>query len=69
MSPIHFRARLDGRTLVLEEPLDLPQGVVLDLWTNPTEEPKPRVPGSAKGLPFYMSEDFDDPLDDFKEYM
>lgn len=29
---------------------------------------KPRKPGSAEGL-IKMSEDFDDPLDDFKEYM
>jgi prevent-host-death family protein len=28
-----------------------------------------REPGSAKGLILYMAEDFDAPLDDFKEYM
>lgn len=29
---------------------------------------KPRF-GSAKGLVSFMSDDFDEPLDDFKEYM
>lgn len=29
---------------------------------------KPRVPGSAKGK-YRMSEDFDEPLEDFKDYM
>ncbi|HRJ40645.1 MAG: DUF2281 domain-containing protein [Caldilineaceae bacterium] len=31
-------------------------------------ERKPRVPGSAKGL-IHMADDFDDPLEDFAEYM
>jgi antitoxin (DNA-binding transcriptional repressor) of toxin-antitoxin stability system len=30
---------------------------------------QPRVPGSAKGMISYMADDFDAPLDDFKEYM
>jgi antitoxin (DNA-binding transcriptional repressor) of toxin-antitoxin stability system len=30
---------------------------------------RPRVPGSAKGKILYMADDFDAPLDDFKEYM
>ena len=33
-----------------------------------TPERKPRF-GSAKGLVTFMSEDFDEPLEDFKEYM
>lgn len=36
---------------------------------SPASSKKPRVPGSAKGLILYMAEDFDAPLDDFKEYM
>jgi antitoxin (DNA-binding transcriptional repressor) of toxin-antitoxin stability system len=32
------------------------------------EQPKGRVPGSAKGL-FRVPDDFDAPLDDFKDYM
>lgn len=30
--------------------------------------PGPREPGSAKGL-IWMSDDFDEPLDDFRQYM
>ena len=69
MSPIHFRVRYDGHTFVPLEPVNLPIGIVLDLWTKPIEESEPpRELGSAKGK-VWMSEDFDDPLDDFKEYM
>ena len=35
----------------------------------PIQQPKqPRRPGSAKGM-IYMADDFDAPLDDFREYM
>ena len=35
----------------------------------PAEQPLPdRVPGSAKGM-FIVPDDFDAPLDDFREYM
>ena len=30
MGPIHLRARYDGHVLVPEEPIDLPQGMVLE---------------------------------------
>jgi antitoxin (DNA-binding transcriptional repressor) of toxin-antitoxin stability system len=30
---------------------------------------QPRVPGSAKDMIAYMADDFDAPLEDFKEYM
>jgi antitoxin (DNA-binding transcriptional repressor) of toxin-antitoxin stability system len=30
---------------------------------------QPRVPGSAKDMISYMADDFDAPLEDFKEYM
>ncbi len=30
---------------------------------------RPRVPGSAKGMIAYMADDFDAPLEDFKDYM
>ena len=33
---------------------------------NPTKQP--RRPGSAKGM-IHMADDFDAPLDDFREYM
>jgi len=36
----------------------------------PVEPPKQRrQAGSAKGVILYMSDDFDAPLEDFKEYM
>lgn len=36
----------------------------------PVEQPKPRPQfGSAKGIILYMADDFDAPLEDFKEYM
>ena len=38
----------------------------------PAVEPparKPRQPGTLRGTVVYMAPDFDDPLDDFKEYM
>ena len=36
--------------------------------TKSKEKHLPRF-GSAKGIIIYMSDDFDEPLDDFKEYM
>jgi len=33
------------------------------------QEPLPRTPGTLKGTVLYMAPDFNDPLDDFKEYM
>ena len=36
----------------------------------PLKKPKGRLkPGSAKGQILYISPDFDEPLDDFKDYM
>jgi hypothetical protein len=40
--------------------------IPLDFIEQP--EKKPRVPGSMKGK-MWMADDFDAPLDDFKEYM
>jgi len=36
---------------------------------EPSHVRKPRQPGSAKGKILYMADDFDAPLEDFKEYM
>lgn len=36
---------------------------------SPAEEPKKAKFGCAKGKGFYMSPDFDEPLEDFKDYM
>jgi len=68
--PVHVRARFDGHAFVPETPVDLPEGAVLEGWAQAKPEERPRrQPGSAKGLPFYMSGDFDEPLEDFAEYM
>ncbi|RYG24275.1 DUF2281 domain-containing protein [bacterium] len=68
--PVHVRARFDGHTFVPETPVDLPVGtVIVGLVEEKGKERPRRQPGSAKGLPFYMSEDFDAPLKDFAEYM
>jgi antitoxin (DNA-binding transcriptional repressor) of toxin-antitoxin stability system len=34
-----------------------------------TPNPAPRQAGSAKNIPHFMANDFDAPLEDFKEYM
>ena len=34
-----------------------------------TQQRKPRQLGTLRGTVLYMAPDFDDPLDDFKEYM
>jgi antitoxin (DNA-binding transcriptional repressor) of toxin-antitoxin stability system len=50
------------------------QGSILDIGKNPiddelTDPPRgERIPGSAKGL-FVIADNFDDPLEDFEEYM
>ncbi|MEZ0487239.1 DUF2281 domain-containing protein [Fibrella aquatica] len=41
---------------------------VLEEDTNPSKN-KPRQFGTLKGLVTYIADDFDAPLDDFKEYM
>lgn len=67
--PVHVRARFDGHTFVPETPVDVPKGTMLNGWTeSEPERLEPRKPGTAKGL-VWMSDDFDDPLEDFAEYM
>jgi antitoxin (DNA-binding transcriptional repressor) of toxin-antitoxin stability system len=39
---------------------------LVKVWTP---NPQPRQAGRAKHLPHFMAEDFDAPLEDFKEYM
>lgn len=39
------------------------------LVAEPPARMQPRVPGSAKGMISYMADDFDAPLEDFKDYM
>ena len=40
----------------------------VQLVPHKTQTKKPRIAGSAKGL-IVMADDFDEPLEDFKEYM
>jgi antitoxin (DNA-binding transcriptional repressor) of toxin-antitoxin stability system len=43
--------------------------IVARFVTEPRRDGAPRRPGSAKESILYMAEDFDAPLDEFKEYM
>jgi prevent-host-death family protein len=42
---------------------------VAELKSPEVKPKKKRKFGCAKGKPFYMAPDFDDPLEEFKEYM
>jgi len=57
------------RRITLEVPREVPTGPVILTFTPKSNEPK-KVPvfGCAKGQ-FKIAEDFDAPLDDFKDYM
>jgi len=55
--------------LVIDVPREIPAGpVVLTFATVETEQKKVPVFGCAKGK-YRMAEDFDAPLEDFKDYM
>lgn len=54
-------AALRGEEVVITK-----DGSVVKL--TPAFPVKPRQPGSAKGM-VWMSDDFDEPLEEFKEYM
>ncbi len=48
----------------------LAQVISVDKTSNLSQRPqKRRLIGSMKGLIKYMSDDFNEPLDDFKDYM
>ena len=55
--------------LTIDVPPEVPAGPVILTFT-PARTNREKIPvfGCAKGQ-FRMSEDFDDPLDDFKDYM
>ena len=60
-----------NRRLTIDVPHEIPPGQVILTFTPKTEEQelkKDRVPGCVKGQ-VWMAEDFNAPLDDFKEYM
>ena len=57
------------RRLTIEVPREVPSGQVILTFTPAEAKPKKaRVFGCAKGQ-FRMAEDFDEPLEDFKDYM
>jgi hypothetical protein len=60
-----------NRRLVINVPSEIPTGsVTLTFTPKATEQEPPKLPvfGCAKGQ-FWMAEDFDAPLEDFKDYM
>ena len=58
-----------NRWLSIEVPREVPTGTVILTFT-PTKAEEKRVPvfGCAKGQ-FQIADDFDEPLEDFKDYM
>ena len=61
----------ENRRLFIEVPREVPSGQVILTFTPKEavqEKKKDRVPGCVKGQ-VWMAEDFNAPLDDFKEYM
>ncbi len=62
-----LRATVKAGHLVIDEPVELPEGTVVELLLEPpANRPRPRF-GSARGR-VKMAPDFDAPLDDFAEY-
>lgn len=62
-----------SRKLVLDVPPNVPEGRVVITYAPAEETPwgtpyGTPVPGCAKGQ-FWMADDFDAPLEDFKDYM
>ncbi len=48
---------------------DQPVAKILTAVTKPTEPKRERQLGAMRGSVLYMAEDFDAPLEDFKDYM
>jgi hypothetical protein len=58
-----------SRRLIIDVPREIPEGqVVLTFTPKAQEQKKEREFGCAKGQ-FWMADDFDEPLEDFKDYM
>jgi hypothetical protein len=68
-----IKAHFDGKAFVPDEPVDLPanQAVVLRVEPAPSFPPpnpnRPKMIGAARGE-FVMSDDWDEPLEEFKPY-
>ena len=59
----------DNHRLVIDVPREVPAGPVILTFTPKGEKPiKERVFGCSKGK-YRMADDFDAPLEDFKDYM
>jgi len=61
----------DSHRLTIDVPREVPAGPVILTFTPKVamqEEKKERGFGCAKGQ-FWMADDFDEPLEDFKDYM
>ena len=58
-----MQAAMNGDEVVIRD-----NGCAVKLVPVPQPERRPRF-GSAKGIVLYMADDFDAPLEDFKEYM
>ena len=59
------------RRLIIEVPREIPMGQVILTFTSKAakqEQKKEREFGCVKG-DYWMAEDFDAPLEDFKDYM
>lgn len=62
------RGHFDGKVIVLDEPADLRAGeTVTIIRANDTQLLEGPKAGSAKDK-IWMAPDFDEPLEDFKEY-
>ena len=63
-----------SRWLNIQVPLEVPTGQVVLTWQSPLEKPaniepnKEREFGCLKGQ-IWMADDFDAPLEDFRDYM
>jgi len=63
-----LRATVKAGHLVIDKPIDPPEGTVVDLIpVSQTPHPRPKF-GSARGR-VHMAPDFDAPLDDFADYV
>ena len=74
MTPLHIRKHLDSHIIEIPELKEL-VGSTVEIIVLPQSGAGEQVPpgvgpraGSAKGK-IWMADDFDAPLDDFKEYM
>lgn len=72
---VSIKGHFDGKVIVPDEPHDLRPGQTVIVQAEPVAESSrslprigPRAGGSAKGK-IWMADDFDAPLEDFKDYM